>query len=508
MDNLPLVTIAAINYNNSRTLAATLDSIQKQTYPNMELIVVDDCSTENDVALIEEWLAGYHGKYKLVLQPENKGVCATYNAALKHATGKYFTAIDTDDLMTPEKTAIQVAVLEQTGDEVGAIYTDAGIMDVHGNRQDELFIRKYRQFDTIPSGDIYRELLAGNFIPCMTVMVKKAVFDEIGGYDEQLVYEDYDMWLRIARAYQFIYLDAITAYYRIRPGSLTFTIKNWGLSDIRIYQKNLGPYLPFRKIYDIAGRAFFENDHEIMTLLQDLALKTGNRALLAAGFLGQSGCSFAVVKDGLERLASSQPGWDPGVFSSARMQLFSLYLAYCCPLLGPEINEALVRAMYEKEGLTALPRVREIAIASTRKSILRLYFEWLLHLPACLAEPQDVTANGLETLIKGQLTDSDPSLFARNILLPMSASQMRALGRHCIESRRNDLLAYLKAGYAVGRDRYLKTIVRLLENNIATPVAGIILQRIATYCDAGKSKTYIDLCILKDVFEARRHKHS
>ena len=95
---LPVVTIGAINYNNEPYVLETLDSIAAQTYSNIELVVVDDASTDGSLRKIKEWLASYERPYKLVVHPKNEGVHKAYESVIKNASGEYISLVATDDV--------------------------------------------------------------------------------------------------------------------------------------------------------------------------------------------------------------------------------------------------------------------------------------------------------------------------------------------------------------------------------------------------------------------------
>lgn len=277
MSDLPLVSIAAINYNNANFVIETLESIRSQTYPNIELIVIDDCSTDNSPAMIDEWLKGYKGVYKFIRHEVNKGVCEACTSGVNNATGKYYSAIATDDLMLPEKTALHVSILEVSDAKTGAVYSDAYMVNEKSEQFDGSFIPRHRQFDKTPSGNIYHALLQGNYIPGMSFLFKRAVFDVVGSFDKSLVYEDYDMWLRIASKFEIIYSDVISVKYRVRPGSLVSTIKNWGYSDMKIFLKHVGAPLPMQRLRDTAIHAYLISDGPTMPLVNELADKLNDR---------------------------------------------------------------------------------------------------------------------------------------------------------------------------------------------------------------------------------------
>ena len=239
MISQPFVTIGAINYNNGLYVIETLESIKAQTYPNVELVIVDDCSTDNSATLIAEWLVDYSKPFKFIKHPKNLGVCATCNDVIKNASGKFVSLIATDDIMMPDKIKIQASLLEQADSNIGAVYSDAYLMNDDSSLRQGLFIERYRKFDNIPSGHIYNDLLATNFLPAMSLMVKMECYKEVGLFDEELVFEDYDMWLRISKKYEILYSTYISAKYRLRNNSLMTVIRNWDTSTIKILAKHV-----------------------------------------------------------------------------------------------------------------------------------------------------------------------------------------------------------------------------------------------------------------------------
>lgn len=239
MSNLPLVTVGAANYNNAKYVLKTLESIKYQSYPNIELIIVDDCSTDNSVELIENWLTSYDKPFKFIKHDINLGVCAACNGLLKNASGKYISTIATDDILMEEKIMNQVKILENSDNDVCAVYSDAYLIKEDGSPRYGWFIQNHGHFVDLPSGNIFNRLLEGNYLPAMSLLVKKSSYDEIGMFDENLVYEDYDMWLRLSKKYKFILSDYVSVKYRIRDSSASFTIKNWNNSYIQIFLKHL-----------------------------------------------------------------------------------------------------------------------------------------------------------------------------------------------------------------------------------------------------------------------------
>ncbi|HKO60797.1 MAG TPA: glycosyltransferase [Pyrinomonadaceae bacterium] len=237
----PLVSIIVVCYNQARFVRECLESVRLQTYANTELIVIDDCSGDDSAAVIESWIAALPDKPTFIVHERNQGICKTFNEALSNASGKYVSIIAADDVYLPDKTETQVTLFESLPENVGVIYSDVWQMDACGNLLKQHFIESQRDFAVMPQGNLFDALLQGNFIPAMSTMVRRECYAQVGRYDEQLTYEDFDMWLRISRHYEFVFSPVISAKYRVLPTSLSRTIHaagQWPLlkSDFRIYE--------------------------------------------------------------------------------------------------------------------------------------------------------------------------------------------------------------------------------------------------------------------------------
>ncbi len=223
-DTQPLVSVIAVCYNHSRFVLECLESIRNQTYKNIQLIIIDDHSTDDSVAVIRDWVATHRVECVFVVHSENKGVCRTLNDALSHASGKYVASTSTDDVWMLDKLEHQVRQMAVLPEEVGVLYSDAWRMDQNGVMLPKLFIEYHRSFSAPPEGDILDTLIEGNFIPAMTSLIRRSCYVKVGRYDESLCYEDWDMWIRISRRYKFAFSPFISAKYRILPTSLIHTI--------------------------------------------------------------------------------------------------------------------------------------------------------------------------------------------------------------------------------------------------------------------------------------------
>lgn len=210
----PLVTIIALCYNHERFVAECLQSIINQTYQNIEVIVVDDFSNDESR---ERMLAFSQNKMniKWIFNKNNVGNCHSFNQALKIAKGKYIIDLSTDDVLKPNRIEEQMKKFEESDNNVGVVFSDAEYIDEYSNWLG-IFYKKNQR---IPEGNIYEYILKKSFIMPSSMMIRKSILDKLGGYDENLSYEDYDFWVRSSRIYEYAYVPQILVQQRILNGS-------------------------------------------------------------------------------------------------------------------------------------------------------------------------------------------------------------------------------------------------------------------------------------------------
>lgn len=211
-NKVPLVSIVAACFNHSRFLEETLDSIANQRYSNIELIVTDDGSTDNSIAVIKEWMARNTIECTLIANEKNEGICKTFNKGLAKCKGKYFQVIACDDVMLVDKIEKQVTAFENSAETVGVIYTDAEVID----EDSQILHTSFDTFWKFPkeATATLEGLIKQNTIIAPSVLVKRAFIIEEGGFDENLCYEDWDMWLRLTQKYAFVKLENPLVQYR------------------------------------------------------------------------------------------------------------------------------------------------------------------------------------------------------------------------------------------------------------------------------------------------------
>jgi glycosyltransferase involved in cell wall biosynthesis len=297
----PLVSMIVLCYNQARFVVETLESVKAQTYKPTELIILDDCSSDDSVTVIENWLQENGIECTFIRHQKNQGICKSLNEALSFATGKYISEISSDDVWLPDKIARQVEIMESQPDEVGVVYSDAFQIDDHGQILPETLITSCRRLTEMPQGQILRSLLEGNFIGGQTTLVRRSCYDKVGLYDENLPWEDWDMWLRIARHYSFIYSPMPSAKYRIHDESYSHSDPIRMLRDsckISLKQLALGGLGPVQKsehterLLRMSERLYSENDDHASDLLSALWQATGNRRAWWMYRFAKAGVSF------------------------------------------------------------------------------------------------------------------------------------------------------------------------------------------------------------------------
>ncbi|GGG43009.1 glycosyltransferase [Hymenobacter glacieicola] len=217
-----LVSIVALCYNHARFLEAALDSIAAQTYPNLEVILVDDASTDESPAILRRYAAA-HPSWQLYLLPENVGNCRAFNHGFRLSKGEFLLDFATDDVLLPERISQQVRQFAQVGPRCGMVYSDAELIDEAGQHVRYHFRRDASgQLHPQPaSGLVFAEVLARYFISTPTMTMRRTVLEELGGYDESLAYEDFDFWVRASRNWEFHLLLEVTTQKRLHPQSMS-----------------------------------------------------------------------------------------------------------------------------------------------------------------------------------------------------------------------------------------------------------------------------------------------
>lgn len=276
----PLVSVFSLVYNTkSDYIIDFIKSLRNSTYTNYEYILIDDCSPDKEnFNKIKKWIQENNFTCKIIEHDTNRGICASINHAIQVANGKYIFGCS-DDLIEPDKISKQVEAFENLPKNFGVIFSDSYFIDADGSRLYGTILGKIPNLYKVPEGDVYERLLESNFIPAISVMVKKSVYEDLGGYDEALKFEDYDMWLRVAKKYKFYFLNAVTCSYRIHAESYSVTNTEWKDDIIKIYAKHIDHPIAQKKIKKIMLDSYYKGKKIPKHILDSYMEKVKDRDL-------------------------------------------------------------------------------------------------------------------------------------------------------------------------------------------------------------------------------------
>lgn len=281
--NKPLVSVIVPCYNYEMYVGETLHSVLAQDYPNFELIVVDDGSTDGSVNAITKTLEGL-ARSSLAQRVEfisqsNQGVSAALNAGLKECRGQYVATFDADDLMPPGRLTRQVEYMERHP-EVGCLGGETIRIDECSaplpKKKKQRPIRRYDFAEAFASG-----LVVGGNI----AMYPRAVLLEVGGYDPHIRIQDFQMTLKVANAGYYIdVLPEVVTFYRKHDVSLSKNYKaeyDFGLQAIEAYRDHPAFEAAKARLITKALRLAVTDDKPYAwSLLKQVPLRHWDRQLL------------------------------------------------------------------------------------------------------------------------------------------------------------------------------------------------------------------------------------
>jgi glycosyltransferase involved in cell wall biosynthesis len=306
------VTVVIPTHNRAHIIGRAIESALGQTYPDIEVIVADDGSSDNTRAVAE----AYGSRMTYLCQP-NKGVSAARNFGMRHARGEFIALLDSDDTWSPWKIEAQVEALRRHRD-AGVVWTDMSAVGDDEHLIDRRHLRTmYSAYATVgienrlpevnklavlnpgvPSellsasvraGDLSGAILLGNLIHTSTVLFRRSLCEKIGGFDESFARtgEDYEFYIRLCSGGPVVFIDAPSTQYRIgaadqltAPAMLLEIARN----DLRAVRK----WMPRSGSPDVVPRSVMRRRlAESFAWVGEAELQAGNR-LLAAKRLAKS----------------------------------------------------------------------------------------------------------------------------------------------------------------------------------------------------------------------------
>jgi alpha-1,3-rhamnosyltransferase len=205
------VSIGIPSYNHAQFLPKAIESALGQTYANIEIVIVDDGSTDDSFAIAQSYELKYPAKIRVYSHPgrRNRGISATVNECFKRSSGIYFSGLPSDDVLLRDKVESQVAFLESHR-QIGWVYSHAYFIDLRGNRLPGKFGEDISR-DARP----LEKLIIANAVPGMTVLARRECFEVVGAHNHELVYSDWEFWIRMAARYEVGFIPNMLVEYRL-----------------------------------------------------------------------------------------------------------------------------------------------------------------------------------------------------------------------------------------------------------------------------------------------------
>lgn len=221
------VSVIVPCYNHEKYIEECINSIIGQTYQDIELIVIDDGSTDRSPEILRRMSEKYGFYYE---QQKNMGLPATLNKAIRIASGEYISPVASDDTFAPNKIELLMNEFLGLDGSYAVVCGDANFIDENSlviNQQNEStepvsVVRHYiensvsaKSFNLNEDFGKYESLLLFNCIPVLSTIIRKTALLEVGLYDENIHIEDWNMWLKLSQNYRFHYIDLPVANYRL-----------------------------------------------------------------------------------------------------------------------------------------------------------------------------------------------------------------------------------------------------------------------------------------------------
>ncbi|MDE2222744.1 MAG: glycosyltransferase family 2 protein [Candidatus Omnitrophica bacterium] len=227
----PTVSVIIPAYNAAAFIAQTIESVLAQTYKNIEVIAVDDGSTDNTRQVTAQY------KSVRYIYKKNGGPASARNTGIETSKGDYLAFLDADDIWEREKISRQIDCFKNNP-ALGLVYTAVNVIDEQGN-----FVRP--KFSGNLSGRAFNGLFRKNHLTASAVMIKKSCLVDAGKFDEDLEIisvEDYDLWLRVTALYEIACVNEPLTKYRLLDNSVSKNIARSYLGELKVIKKNFAMF--------------------------------------------------------------------------------------------------------------------------------------------------------------------------------------------------------------------------------------------------------------------------
>ena len=269
------ITLVILSYNHARFLETALESVARQQLLPGHLIVVDDASPDASASILRRYLQDAQGNITTLYHQTNRGLLRTLNETLALVDSDFVAYMAADDWMEPARFSRQLAEFEIKGPACALVHSDMFRADEDGNRLEGThWALKGRS-----TGDIFLDSVERCAIGTPSALIRSNALRAVGGYDESLMYEDFDMWLQLSRRFAISYIDTPLVTYREVATSMS---NSWD-----VWQSHLSRLNSLLKHLDLAGEHGSAVQRRASELIRALYLHGREPSQTASDILGQ-----------------------------------------------------------------------------------------------------------------------------------------------------------------------------------------------------------------------------
>ncbi len=216
----PLVSVIIPAYNHAKYVHEALISVEKQSYNNIEIIVIDDHSIDGTPHVVQDFARTTARRMKYARNARNCGLCSTLNRALELCSGDYISFLASDDVFVVEKTDKQVSVVSELPQDYAGCYSDLEEIDEEGSR-----IRTVSVDPGEAEHHLFLEiLLFRKHVPLQSLMLRSEVQRSVGEFNSEITFEDWEYSLRVTREWKLQYIPEALTKYRKTAGGLRYQL--------------------------------------------------------------------------------------------------------------------------------------------------------------------------------------------------------------------------------------------------------------------------------------------
>lgn len=263
----PSVTVILLCYNHQKYIRQALSAFEKQSFKDFELIIVDDCSTDGSLGEINQWSDQTEISHTIIVNAVNQGITRNINLALAASRGEYICTMGGDDWPNPDYLDVMHHELSTNKVQPAFVFANVTPVDEAGSKLPN-FPQTQREGlspDALCPPKLFESLLVANMVDAPAAMARKDAIAHVGGYDESLSFEDYDMWLKLSFEFCAAYVDQQLVNYRIHQQSFS-------RNPNKAITRQVGEAVILMKWIDIAPQANRDIANHLRTISVNLVV--------------------------------------------------------------------------------------------------------------------------------------------------------------------------------------------------------------------------------------------